>query len=145
MILFKTVNVEKAYMPIRNTKKSAGYDLRLPNDITINPGETYTVDSGIQVALTDEHEYYVGLMFIRSSLGIKKHLRVSNSVGVIDSDFNECIKIALHNYGDEPVSLSKFEKVVQLVFVPFGYNNPEILKDYKDEERIGGIGSTGKF
>ena len=32
MIIFKTVGVEKAYMPIRGTKKSAGYDFRLPED-----------------------------------------------------------------------------------------------------------------
>lgn len=143
MIIFKTVDVEKAYLPIRGTKKSAGYDFRLPEEIIINPGETYTVDSGIQVALTDIHENYVGLMFIRSSLGIKKKLRVSNSVGVIDADFKDNIKIALHNYGNEPVHLEKFEKVVQLVFVPYGFNTE--FKDYKEEERTGGVGSTGKF
>ena len=143
MIIFKTVDVEKAYLPIRGTKKSAGYDFRLPEEIVINPGETYTVDSGIQVRLTDVHENYVGLMFIRSSLGIKKKLRVSNSVGVIDADFKDNIKIALHNYGNEPVHLEKFEKVVQLVFVPYGFNTE--FKDYKEEERTGGVGSTGKF
>ena len=143
MIIFKTAGVEKAYMPIRGTKKSAGYDFRLPEDIVIHPGKTYTVDSGIKLSLTDEHENYVGLMFIRSSLGIEKHLRVSNSVGVIDADFKDTIKIALHNYGNEPVALHKFEKVVQLVFVPYGFNTQ--FKDYKEEERTGGVGSTGKF
>ena len=143
MIIFKTVDVEKAYMPIRGTKKSAGYDFRLPENIVIKPGETYTVDSGIQLRLTDEHENYVGLMFIRSSLGIKKYLRVSNSVGVIDADYKDNIRIVLHNYGKEPVMLEKFEKVVQMVFVPYGFNTQ--IRDYLSEERTGGVGSTGKF
>ena len=83
-------------------------------------------------------------IYIRSSIGIKKHLMLNNSVAVIDSDFfnnkdNEGhIIIALYNYGDEPVTLEPFERVAQGVFQKYLI----VDDDNATQERIGGIGST---
>ena len=86
------------------------------------------------------------LLFVRSSIGIKKGLRLSNSTGVIDSDYYSNVSndgnigIALHNYTSEVVRIEKGERVCQGVFVPF------LTADTgnTDTVRNAGIGSTGK-
>ena len=79
------------------------------------------------------------LMFVRSSVGIKRHLMLSNGTGVIDSDYHDEIHVALTNYGSEPQEVKSGERVAQGVFVKY------LLTDTDDteEERKGGIGSTG--
>ena len=44
---------------------------------------------------------YVALVFARSGLGIKKGITLSNSVGVIDSDYRGELRVGLVNLSDE--------------------------------------------
>lgn len=91
---------EDAVLPIRATKTSCGYDFYATEDIKIPPQTSVKFNTGIAAHIqADEF-----LMIVpRSSIGIKKHLMLSNSVAIIDSDFVKGdtkgnIIISLYNY-----------------------------------------------
>lgn len=130
-------------LPVRKTKGSAGYDFVSPIDVTIGPGETVKIPTGIKAYMPVDT---VLMLYVRSSLGIKKNLVLSNGTGVIDSDYvdnpsNEGEIIgALHNVGAEPQTIKKGEAFMQGVFLLY----LTVTNDHTVGERTGGIGSTGK-
>ena len=81
-------DAEKAYeelmLPKRATKGSAGYDFFTPYPITIAPGETVKIPTGIRVWMEEE---WVLKCYPRSGLGFKYRLQLNNTVGIIDSDY----------------------------------------------------------
>ena len=70
-------------LPKRATAGSAGYDFVSPVEVTVEPGETALIPTGIRAEMDPG---WVLLLFPRSSLGFKYSLRLANTVGVIDSD-----------------------------------------------------------
>ena len=137
----KHPNVE-IQLPTRGSKISAGYDFYLPCDLILQPGEKTCVWSDVKAYM---QEGEVLMLHVRSSIGIKKGLMLSNITGVIDADFynnpnnDGNIGIALYNYSNETVELKRGERICQVVFIPFlGADNGNTYK-----ERTGGIGSTG--
>lgn len=124
-------------LPTRGTKYSAGHDFYLPCDVLIDNGTQVIIDTGVKSTIPEDH---VLLLFPRSSIGIKNNLMLGNSTGVIDSDYKDTIKIALYNYGTDPVLLRKGERFVQGVCVPYITTKDEPL----NKTRTGGVGSTGR-
>lgn len=127
-------------LPRRATSGSAGYDFTAPCTVTLQPGESRTIPTGIRVRMEPG---WVLLLFPRSSLGFKYELRLSNTVGVIDSDYwyadNEGhIMIRVHNSGSKPVAIAKGDRFCQGVFLPYGVADEEKVT----ETRRGGFGST---
>ncbi len=134
----------KAKLPTYGTNQSAGADLYvcLEEPVTIGPGDTAFLPTGIAVAVP---EGYVGLVFARSSLGCKRGLAPANKVGVIDSDYRGEIRVVLHNHSSETQTVEDGERVAQLVVVPV--LAPELVEteELDDTQRgIGGFGSTGR-
>lgn len=128
--------------PIRATKHSAGYDIKTPIALTVKPHETAKFPTGLRCEMLSD---YVLLIFIRSSLGIKKGITLSNGTGVIDSDYYNAnneghIWISLTNNSDETFTCNAGDKICQGIFVKYGIT----LDDNADIERTGGIGSTGR-
>lgn len=86
------------------------------------------------------------LLFVRSSIGLLKHITLENNTGVIDASYynnedNEGnIGFAFRNNGDEPQTIFKGERVVQAMFINYLVSDG----DCATEERKGGIGSTGR-
>ena len=135
---------EGARVPTYGTDEAAGADLYVcaEGEIVIAPGQTVKVNTGIALELP---RGYVGLVFARSSLGVKRDLAPANKVGVIDSDYRGEIMVMLHNHGSQLRSVSPGERVAQLVIVPVitpGFCQVEELND--TQRGIGGFGSTGK-
>ena len=126
-------------LPRRAKKGSAGYDLKYPynKSIILNPGDNFIVESFVKIIMP---EGYRADMYVRSSLGIKKNIVLSNGTGIIDSDYKDTIKIPLINIGTKEQSIltSADTRIVQIVF-----NKYEITDDDDaDGIRTGGIGST---
>ena len=71
-------------IPRRATSGSAGYDFFTPVEISLNPGDTVSVPTGIRARINSG---WVLLLFPKSGLGFKYRLRLENTVGVIDSDY----------------------------------------------------------
>lgn len=127
---------------------SAGLDMRAfisPRDesayIVLEPRQSVMLYTGVSVAIPAG---WVGLAIPRSSLGRRK-LKLTNTVGVIDSDYRGQVMCELYNYGTEGQVIENFERLFQLVIVP--HYNPhmyEIVESLDDTSRgTGGFGSTG--
>lgn len=134
---------EKAIIPTYGTEYSAGADLHalLEEPITIAPGETKLIHTGLAIAIP---EGFVGLNFARSGMATKRGLAPANKVGVIDSDYRGEVMVALYNQGNIPQTVENGDRIAQIVFVPY-YTADFILKDeLSDTVRgAGGFGSTG--
>ena len=143
-IKIKKLN-ENAIVPNRATTGSAGMDLCacMQAPITIAPRELVTVPTGIAIALPNSG--CVALLFGRSGLGVKHGISLSNSVGVIDSDYRGEIKVGLCNLSDTSYTIQPNERIAQLVITPV-LPMPVLQVDELDEtvRGEGGFGSTGK-
>jgi dUTP pyrophosphatase len=135
-------NIKGGIIPVRGTKLSAGYDFSTLKEEIINPGETVLIQTGIKAYMLDDE---VLKIYVRSSLGFKKNLRLANSVGIIDADYysNENndghIMIPLHNFGKESQTLLKNERIAQGIFTKYLTVDEEEITEV---ERNGGFGST---
>lgn len=109
-------------LPRRSTKASAGYDFFLIEDITIKPGEIKKVPTGYKAEYKPDEAL---LIIVRSSLGFKYNIRMTNQVGLIDSDYYNNIKneghmyVSLQNHSDEEITLNKGDAYVQGVFIKY--------------------------
>ena len=133
--------VEEIPLPRRSTAGSEGYDFVCPVEVTLRPGETAVIPTGIRVWMEPG---WVLLNCPRSSLGRKHGLRLANTIGVIDSDYVHAdnqghILVMLVNGGDHTVTLRPGERFCQGIFVPFGLAEEEAVTG----GRTGGFGSTG--
>lgn len=133
-----------AQLPTYGTEFSAGADLYacLDEDVTIAPGETKKIPTGIAMELPNGT---AGLIYTRSSLGTKRGLAPANKVGVVDSDYRGEFLIFLHNHGSEAQTVVNGDRVAQLVVTPVftpGFVEAQELTDTLRGE--GGFGSTGK-
>jgi dUTP pyrophosphatase len=129
-------------LPQRQTYGSAGYDLSSIETIIIPPHEIRLIPTGLKVAIPINEVLFI---YPRSSLAIKKGLMMSNSVGVIDSDYynnpnNEGhIMIPLYNTNLHPVTIEKEERVAQGIFQQFEKTDDD---EPKNNGRMGGFGSS---
>lgn len=131
-----------SWIPTRATSGSAGYDLHSPAEVTISVGATVRIPAGIAMALP---EHTVGLIYPRSSLGIKHGVVLANTVGVIDSDYRGEIILALTNHGHKPYTVRQGDRVAQLIITPYWTPQPQLVDSLDNTVRgTGGIGSTGQ-
>lgn len=135
---------ETLTLPRRATAGSAGYDFCTPRALTLAPGETVKIPTGIRVWMEDG---WVLKIYPRSGLGFKYRLQLNNTVGIIDSDYYHAsneghIFVKLTNDSNEgkTLSLAAGDAFAQGVFVEYGIT----FDDDADGERRGGFGSTGK-
>ncbi len=135
---------DKIELPSRSTRNSAGYDIRSIENVIIKPGESKAIKTGVKVSMNSDEVLYI---FDRSSLGFKYDICLSNSVGVIDSDFynnpdNEGhFQVKLINHGKNDFEVHIGDRIAQGVFMKY-----LVVDDEKEIEstRKGGIGSTNK-
>ena len=131
-------------LPRRATVGSAGYDFYAVKDITLAPGETAKIPTGIRVKID---EGWVLKIYPRSGLGFKFRLQLNNTVGIIDSDYyfsdNEghiFIKITNDSNEGKTLSVKCGDGFAQGIFVEYGIT----VDDEASEIRNGGFGSTTK-
>ena len=134
---------EGASIPVYGTAASAGADLRacLDEPAVIAPGETRMIPYGVAVEIPDG---YVGLIFGRSGMALKRGLAPSNKVGVIDSDYRGELMTAFYNQSPAPQRIEPGERVAQLVIVPCLRAEFEPAEELSPTDRgLSGFGSTG--
>lgn len=105
--------------PRQAYKDDAGIDLALKHDVSVPVGAHRVGDTGVRVAVPRGH---VGMLFVRSSTGIKNHLVLSNGTGIVDSGYRGPIKISLHNTGDTTQHIQAGDYIAQLVTIPIVLN-----------------------
>jgi len=133
-----------AVVPTYGSAGAAGADLYacLEDSVEIRPGTTVMIPTGLAMEIPAG---YVGLIYARSSMGVKRGLAPANKVGVIDSDYRGEFMVALHNHGTQPQTVTHGERIAQLLITPVytpGFAEVEELSD--TQRGSGGFGSTGK-
>ncbi len=135
---------EEIKLPKRATKGSAGYDFYAPFSISLKPGQTIKVPTGIRVKMEDN---WVLQLYPRSGLGFKYRLQLNNTVGIIDSDYfysdNEghiMARITNDSNEDKVLQVQQGTGFMQGIFTQFGITTD----DDADGVRNGGFGSTTK-
>jgi len=127
------------------TPGAAGVDLRacmVEAEVSIPPGGRHRFPTGIAVECTMPG--VAGFVYSRSGLGTKDGLVVSQGVGVIDPDYRGEILVSLLNTSDQTRTVTRGQRIAQLVFQPIV--RAEILPqdNLSDTARgAGGFGHTG--
>lgn len=136
-------HAEDLELPAYATEQAAGLDLRAAIDgaMVIQPGRHAMVPTGLAIALPAGHE---GQVRPRSGLAHRHGVTVLNSPGTIDADYRGEVKVMLINHGHQPFTLSRGDRIAQLVIAPV-VQAALIEVDALDETARGdgGHGSTG--
>lgn len=134
---------EGAKLPRYASAMAAGADLCacLDGSVTIAPGQTVLIPTGIAVAIP---EGFAGLIYARSGLAAKRDLAPANKVGVIDADYRGEIFVPLHNHGSKPQTLEDGERIAQMIVAPYLTAEFVCAESLPESARgTGGFGSTG--
>lgn len=131
-------------LPRRATSGSAGYDFFTPGPVTLAPGETKKIPTGIRVKM---EQNWVLHLYPRSGLGFRYRLQLDNTVGIIDSDYyysdNEghiFIKITNDSKSGKTLALNQWDGFAQGIFLEYGIT----MDDDAQGVRNGGFGSTSR-
>ena len=131
-------------LPAYKTSGSSGMDLMAytKNKITISPGKTAMIPTGIAVAIPKNYEIQIRP---RSGLAAKKNISVLNTPGTIDSDYRGEIKIILINLSKRSFVVKSGDRVAQMVLCPIVKGKLQEVKKLPKTVRCKkGFGSTGK-
>ena len=132
-------------MPDYQTSGSAGIYLLacLDEPLTIQPGDTELIPSGIAVYIRDPS--LAAVLLPRSGLGHKKGLVLGNLVGLIDSDYQGQVFISCWNRGKESCVIEPGMRLAQMVFLPIQQVNFNLVESFEESDRgEGGFGHTGE-
>jgi dUTP pyrophosphatase len=131
-------------LPHYATPGSAGLDLRacLDAPLTIAPGETHLIPTGIAIHLDDPQ--LAAVLLPRSGLGHKHGIVLGNLVGLIDSDYQGQVMVSCWNRGSAAFTIAPGERIAQMVIVPVVQVRFEVVGQFTESHRgAGGFGSSG--
>jgi dUTP pyrophosphatase len=131
-------------LPHYATPGSAGLDLRacLDAPLTIAPGETHLIPTGIAIHLDDPG--LAAVLLPRSGLGHKHGIVLGNLVGLIDSDYQGQVMVSCWNRGAAAFTIAPGERIAQMVIVPVVQVQFEVVEQFTASHRgAGGFGSSG--
>ena len=132
-------------LPDYATDGSAGLDLRacLEQDMTLQPGETVLIPTGLAIHIDDPG--LAAVLLPRSGLGHKHGIVLGNLVGLIDSDYQGQIFVSCWNRSQTAFEIKVGERIAQMVFVPVVQVGFEQVEEFSASERgTGGFGHTGR-
>lgn len=142
-------------IPSFATSGSACFDIRAYFDnpeavLPIYPGDSVVVPTGL---IMDIPEGYHVKIYSRSGFAFKHNITLTNSVGIIDSDYVDEVQIMLHRHYErifnllltEPIVIRQGDRIAQGMLVK---NEQYYFRELEDRpkrksERDGGYGSTG--
>jgi len=133
-------------LPSFATDGSAGMDIRacIDTPVTIAAGETVMIGTGIAIYIADPS--IMAVIAPRSGLSFKHSIGLKNFVGIVDSDYQNEIGIAVWNHGKESYTIQPGERICQMMFVPVLQPSLEVVDEFSDESArgLGGWGHSGK-
>jgi len=131
-----------ATLPARAYPGDAGLDLFSAANVSIPPGETRLIGTGLAIELPAGTEAQVRP---RSGLALKHCVTVLNAPGTIDEDYRGEIGVILINHGRSIFAVHRGMKVAQLVVKPTIM--VEVVETFTLSETSrgeGGFGSSGQ-
>lgn len=132
-------------LPRYETPDAAGLDLRacLTEALTIEPGQTHLIPTGISIYIGDPN--LAAVILPRSGLGHKHGLVLGNLVGLIDADYQGPLMVSCWNRGQAAYTITPGDRIAQLVFLPIARAQFEVVETFTATARgAGGFGHSGK-
>ncbi|MGW9528299.1 dUTP diphosphatase [Paenibacillus terrae] len=135
---------EDIELPRKMSELASGFDLyaAVQEDLVLEPGKRCLVPTGVAIAMPAGLEAQIRP---RSGLALKHGITCLNTPGTIDADYRGEIKVLLINLGEEPFTITRNERIAQMVFQTV----PEV--ELKQVDRLsetvrgaGGFGHTGR-
>lgn len=137
------VKITGRLIPRYQSEQASGCDLYadVRRTVVIPPGGFYTVPTGIRVEIPSGYEAQVRP---RSGLAKKNGLGILNAPGTIDADYRGEIMVILFNFGREPFTIRRRDRIAQLVFCPVQQADFRVVKRLRRTRRgRGGFGHSG--
>ena len=134
-IRINPIDREGMYTPLRAHYNDAGADVRVPQEVKINPWSVARIPLGFGLEIPDG---FAGFIFPRSSLTADG---IICQIPPIDSGYRGEISALVYNSTDYLQVFPEGSKIGQLVILPVIYADFE--QDLGDERDDGAFGSTG--
>jgi dUTP pyrophosphatase len=138
----KTYIESGAYVPQKAHTTDAGFDIRTPEEVVVEPRSSAIIDTGVHMEIP---EGYVGMLKSKSGLNVKSGIL---SEGVVDAGYVGSIVVKLYNNSDKPKYFEKGDKITQIVIMPIPFielEEVDNLGEFEASERgADGFGSTGR-
>ena len=131
-----------AKVPTYAHDTDAAADLYAMTDQTIE-AHSYgnKTPTGVKIQLP---EGWLALIIPRSSIGTKTPLRLSNSVGLIDSGYRGELGVLYDNISNAPYEIKAGDRIAQLLVMPSHRFKAKVVDILSDSDRgEGGFGSSG--
>jgi dUTP pyrophosphatase len=111
-------------------------------NLVVKAGEIILVPTNLSVEIPAGYEIQVRP---RSGLAIKNGIGILNSPGTIDSDYRGEVKIILMNFSKEDFTISRGDRIAQIVLSKVYLAEFEESNNLEDSSRgEGGFGHSGK-
>jgi dUTP pyrophosphatase len=139
-----TSGFDDVSLPQYATEGSAGMDIRaaIESPIVLAPGAIALVPTGFALELPQGYEAQVRS---RSGLAAKHGVFCLNAPGTIDSDYRGEVGVILANFGGQPFTIERGERIAQLVIARYERVDWTLTEALQPTERgAGGFGSTGR-
>lgn len=125
------------------SEHAAGADLcaAVHEEVTIIPGGRALIPAGLSLEIPEGYEVQIRP---RSGLALKSGITLLNSPGTIDADYRGPVGVILANFGTEPFTVRRGDRIAQLIVAPVSRAIFEERAELADSARgDGGFGSTG--
>jgi dUTP pyrophosphatase len=142
-VMAMRVGAHEASEPVYQSLEAAGMDLpaAVAKEIVIAPGRRALVPTGWAFAIPLGFE---GQVRPRSGLALRHGVTVLNSPGTIDADYRGEVKVVLANFGEDPFTVRRGDRIAQLVIAPVAKATLRVVEALDPTDRgAGGYGSTG--
>ncbi len=133
----------RARLPKRGSASAAGYDLSAGEDVTIRPGQTALIKTGLALEIP---RGYFAMLCPRGSLALKQYLDMPHSIGIVDSDYRGEWIVPLRNLSARRTArIPAGERIAQAIFLKHGVVDfVTVAKLGATKRNQGRFGSTGK-
>ncbi len=130
-------------LPSYGSEGSSGMDIRasVKEPVVLKPGEIRLIPTGLTVSIPRGYE---GQIRPRSGLALKYGIGIVNSPGTIDSDYRGEICIIVINWGEQPFTIRRGDRIAQMVFAKvFKADIIEVDELDYTQRGVGGFGHSG--
>lgn len=130
-------------LPAYMSEHAAGADIyaAIGEAMHLAPGARALIPAGFSIAVPQGYEAQIRP---RSGLALKHGVTCLNTPGTIDADYRGPVCVLLANLGSEPFTVSRGDRIAQMVIAPVIRATFEPVESLDETARAsGGFGSTG--
>jgi dUTP pyrophosphatase len=121
--------------------EDAGMDLHAVEDVSLAPGETKLVPTGLAIELPPGYEAQIRP---RSGLALKHSITLPNSPATIDPGYRGELRVILLNLGRNPFEIRRGDRIAQMVISRYEAVEWEEGDLAASTRGAGGFGSSGR-